>query len=67
VYFKELTIVGSYVNPYTFDRAIRVLASGIVRVDDFPISRFPLDGVHEALRYQEEGLTIKCIIEPQRA
>lgn len=66
VYFKELTIIGSYINPLTFDRAIRVLASGIVRVDDFPINRFSLDDVHEALRYQEEGLTIKSIIEPQQ-
>jgi threonine dehydrogenase-like Zn-dependent dehydrogenase len=64
VYFKELTIVGSYVNPLTFDRAIRALASGIISVEAFPINRFPLDGVHEALRYQKEGLTIKSIIEP---
>jgi L-iditol 2-dehydrogenase len=66
IYFKELTIVGSYVNPLTFDRAIKALASGIIKVDDFPINRFSLDDVHEALRYQEEGLTIKSIIEPQR-
>jgi len=64
IYFKELTIVGSYVNPLTFDRAIKALASGIIRVEDFPINRFSLENVHEALRYQEEGLTIKSIIEP---
>jgi threonine dehydrogenase-like Zn-dependent dehydrogenase len=64
IYFKELTIIGSYVNPVTFDRAIKVLSSGIIRVDDFPINRFALEDVHEALRYQEEGLTIKSIIEP---
>jgi threonine dehydrogenase-like Zn-dependent dehydrogenase len=64
VYFKELTIVGSYVNPHTFSRAIALLRSGRVRVDDFPIRRFPLDGVHEALRYQREGLTLKSIITP---
>lgn len=64
VYFKELTIVGSYVNPLTFDRAIRVLASGIISVDAFPVHRFSLDAVHEALRYQKEGLTIKSILEP---
>jgi threonine dehydrogenase-like Zn-dependent dehydrogenase len=65
IYFKELKIVGSYVNPLTFDRAIGALASGIICVDKFPINRFPLNGVHEALRYQREGLTIKSIIEPQ--
>lgn len=64
VYFKELTIVGSYVNPHTFSRAIALLRSGMVRVEDFPITRFPLDGVHEALRYHREGLTLKSIIIP---
>ncbi len=65
VFFKELAIVGSYINPLTFDRAITVLATGIIKIDEFPINRFTLDHVHEALRYQEEGLTIKSIIEPQ--
>jgi 2-desacetyl-2-hydroxyethyl bacteriochlorophyllide A dehydrogenase len=64
VYFKELTIVGSYVNPHTFSRAIALLRSGMVRVADFPIARFPLEGVHEALRYHREGLTLKSIIIP---
>jgi L-iditol 2-dehydrogenase len=64
VYVKELTIVGSYVNPNTFSRAISVLQSGKVRVDKFQIDKFPLDGVHEALAFQREGRTIKSIIQP---
>ena len=64
VYFRELTIVGSYVNPHTFARAIGLLGSRRVRVDRFPIDTFPLDGVHEALTMQREGTTIKSIIQP---
>lgn len=64
VYFKELTIVGSYVNPFTFDRAIAMLQSGKVRIDPFQIHTFPIDGAHEALQYQREGRTIKSIIMP---
>ena len=64
VYARELTIVGSYVNPYAFARSIALLESGRVRVDKFPIDRFPLDGVHEALTLQKEGRTIKSIIRP---
>ena len=64
VYFRELTIVGSYINPRTFTRSIAMLRSGGVRVDRFKIDRFPLDGVHEALKCQREGTTIKSIIEP---
>ncbi len=64
VYVRELTIVGSHVNPLTFSRSIALLQSGRVRVDEFSISRFPIDGVHEALRYQREGLATKCILTP---
>lgn len=64
VYSRELTIVGSHVNPLTFSRAIALLGSGRVRVDEFPLARFPLSGVHEAFRYHREGLTLKSIILP---
>ncbi len=64
IYFKELTIVGSYVNPNTFSRSIALLHAGKVCVDKFKIDRFPLDGVNEALAYQREGKTLKSIIEP---
>jgi threonine dehydrogenase-like Zn-dependent dehydrogenase len=52
------------VNPHTFSRAIALLRSGKVRVGDLPIDRFPLEGVHDALRHHREGLTFKCIIIP---
>jgi threonine dehydrogenase-like Zn-dependent dehydrogenase len=64
IYFKELTIVGSYVNPNTFSRSIAMLQSGKIRIDAFQIHTFPLDGVHEALAYQREGKTIKSIVRP---
>jgi L-iditol 2-dehydrogenase len=66
VYVRELTIVGSYVNPHTFSRSIALLRAGKVRVDRMQITRFPLDGVHEALRYQREGLTMKSVITPEQ-
>ncbi len=66
VYFKELTIVGSYVNPNTFSRSIALLGSGRIRIDKFQINKFPLDGVHEALAFQREGKTIKSILEPNK-
>jgi threonine dehydrogenase-like Zn-dependent dehydrogenase len=64
VYARELTIVGSYVNPHAFARSIALLESGRVRVDRFQIDRFPLAGVHEALTLQREGRTIKSILQP---
>ena len=64
VYFKELTVVGSYVNPHTFERAVSLLAESRISIEHFVIKRFPLDGVHEALTSLREGTTIKSLINP---
>jgi threonine dehydrogenase-like Zn-dependent dehydrogenase len=64
IYFKELTIVGSYVNPHTFARSVDILRMGKINIDAFQIDRFPLDGVLDALAYQREGRTLKCVIQP---
>jgi len=64
VYFKELTIVGSYVNPHTFDRAIALLAAKKVSIEHFAIHKFPLDAVADALNMLSEGKTTKSLIVP---
>lgn len=64
VYLRELTIVGSYVNPHTFDRSIALLAENRISIEHFIIQRFPLDGVLEALASLREGKTIKSLITP---
>ncbi len=64
VYFRELTIVGSYVNPNTFQRAIALLRRGIVRVGPLGVHAFPLEGVHEALSSLKEGRSLKNMIVP---
>ena len=65
VYFKELRIVGSYINPHTFDRALALLASGAVTTEGFTIERFPLEGVRDALQSTREGRAMKSILVPQ--
>lgn len=64
VYFKELTIVGSYINPHTFARAIEMLKSKKVSIEPFRLKKFPLEGVHDALGELRDGKTIKSIILP---
>jgi 2-desacetyl-2-hydroxyethyl bacteriochlorophyllide A dehydrogenase len=64
VYFKELMIVGSYVNPHTFDRAIALLTANKVSIEHFAIHKFPLEGVQDALKMLSEGQTIKSLIMP---
>jgi 2-desacetyl-2-hydroxyethyl bacteriochlorophyllide A dehydrogenase len=64
IYFNELTIVGSYVNPYTFSRAAALLHAGKVKTDLLMVQQFPLAGVHEAFTALREGTTLKSIIRP---
>jgi len=64
VFSNELAIVGSYINPHTFARAINLLHQGKIRLDKFFVERFPLDAVHEALASLRVGNTVKTVIVP---
>lgn len=64
VYSRELTIAGSYVNPYTFSRAINLLLQEKVRVDRFSMEEFPLEAVHDAFVSLRNGHAVKILIVP---
>jgi len=63
---KELTIVGSWLNPYTFARTIKLLASGKVKVDHLITDRLPVKdlekGLHKAMD-RPDGF-IKAVVLP---
>lgn len=63
---KELTIAGSWLNPYTFERAIKALASGTVTTQRLITDRLPLgeleQGIQKAMR-RPEGF-IKAVVFP---
>ena len=65
VYKKELTIKGSFVNPDTHDRAVRLINSG--KVDFTPIitHRFTLDQLPEAIAMQMSSESIKVVVEAE--
>ena len=49
IYKKELRIQGSYVNPFTFSRAISLLASGAVKVEPLVERVMPLEDLPSVL------------------
>lgn len=61
---KELTIKGSFVNPDTFSRSIKLLEAGIVHVDDMITEIVPLDHIQQVFDeklYAKDGkVLIKC-------
>jgi len=64
VFLNELTIVGSYVNPYTHARAIELLASGRVQVRELISHRFPLAQFAQAMALAAGGGAVKVLVEP---
>lgn len=64
VFKKELTIRGSFVNPDTYERAVRLLETGIIRTEEIITKIRNLDdiqAVFENREYAEDGkVLIQC-------
>jgi L-iditol 2-dehydrogenase len=61
---NEITIRGSYNNPYTHSRAIDLLASGRIDGGAVVTDRYPLRDAVEAFRCAGTSETLKVVIEP---
>ncbi|TDC97736.1 zinc-dependent dehydrogenase [Actinomadura sp. 7K507] len=65
VHYKELSLVGANgSSPSHNARALELIASGQVPVEDLITHRLPLDALHEALDLVTHGAAIKVTIEP---
>ncbi len=65
IYYKELTIKGSFINPNTFSRAIELLSLGKIDFSKFNITRFPLEELLKAFECHREQKATKIIILPK--
>lgn len=65
VFKRELTIRGSYTNPYVMDRALGLLASGRLDWEKVVTHRFPFDRFDEAWSVHSEGLGLKVSVQPE--
>lgn len=64
VFQKELTIVGSMINPDTHGRAAALINSGVLKLEPIITHSFPVEQVEEAILAQQSAETIKVIVEP---
>lgn len=64
VFFRELTIRGSFVNPFTHARAVELLASKQMNVTPLVTHRFSIDRIAEALETAQSRDAIKVFIVP---
>ena len=65
IFYKELTIRGSFVNPFTHSRAIELLASKQIDVMPLVTHRYPLDDAAKALQTAQGGDAIKVLLTPE--
>lgn len=64
VFQKELTIVGSMINPDTHGRAAALINSGVLKLEPIITHSFPVEQVEDAILAQQSAETIKVIVEP---
>jgi len=65
VFSRELTIRGSYTNPYVMDRALAMLASGRLDWEVIVTHRFALEDFGEAWAAHREGAGLKISVQPE--
>ena len=63
VFKKELTITSSFINPYTFERAIRVLESGMLELESLITNVVPLDDIVDVFTKPEFRRAGKAMIK----
>ena len=63
VFRKELTIKGSFVNPDTQYRAVRLINSGLLKLKPRITHRYPVEQLEDAIKKQMENDSVKVIIQ----
>lgn len=62
---KELTIVGSFINPYTTRRAVRLIEAKKLRLKQLVTHRFSLEQFSQALyTFEKDESRIKIVMKP---
>ena len=61
---RELHITASFINPYTFSRALRLMEGGGVRADSVIGARVPLAGIREAFEDPQIRTLGKVLVVP---
>ena len=65
VYKKELSIFGSFVNPFTQERAVRLIESGDLELKQLITHELALKEIRKGIELMESNQGIKVIIKPQ--
>ena len=64
VFYKELSIRGSFINPFTHARAVRLIESGRIDLSPLISHRYSLEKIEEAILKKDDPQSVKVLIEP---
>ena len=64
IFRKELKLIGSFAQTHCFDRALKYLENGIVKVDRLITHTFKLEDYVQALELVRSGRCLKVVIKP---
>lgn len=64
IFFRELTILGSFINPATQGRAVDLISRGKVQLEPLITHRFPLKEIGRAFETHGKPEAIKILVEP---
>lgn len=63
-YYKNLTVRGAALNPYTHTRAVKLLAEHRINIADLVTRRIPLDDLPTLLKQGKQPQDIKVLVSP---
>jgi threonine dehydrogenase-like Zn-dependent dehydrogenase len=63
IYKKNLTILGSFLNPFTFQIGIDLFTSGKINFKGLPASKYPLKDINNAFDNHIKGRSLKTIVD----
>ncbi len=66
IFYRDLTIIGSFINPFTFAKAVDLLAHGRVDFRNLDIAEFPLSRICGAIENHRQRRSLKTLIRNQR-
>lgn len=66
IFRRELTIRGSYTNPYVMERSLALLASGCINWETIVTHRYSLDEFDQAWEAHREGAGLKISVQPEK-
>jgi len=63
IFRKDITIKGSFLNPFTLKTAVDLVTCGKIKLDDLDIHAFPLNVIQEAFKNQIQQKSLKTVID----